>query len=194
MNSDPNQDLDDLLRQARPPERPAEYWDEFPRRVIARLREAAPARPAVASWTWDWRWAAGLATACLVIGIGLGIWFRSRRPAEPDYAKLYTEVEALFPNQVRAIVADDQGVRLVLSDRPTVPSTAPLLVRLCRRTGCQNVISFSGQQVRLNGQTIELLADGRGNVLVVSPQFVWSSADPGQPTTGLRVSAERLAL
>ena len=73
---------------------------------------------------------------------------------------------------MRAIVKDERGVRLVLADKPDVPASPPLLVRLCQPQRCRSVITFSGQQVRLDGETIEVLADGHGKVLVVGERSV----------------------
>jgi hypothetical protein len=181
-------ELDKLLRSAQMPERSPGYWEHFPKRVVALLvgtdcrahqrrltqssavravRVAAPARLARRSSPTIWA-AAGLATACVLIALLL----RPHRPAPTDYAKLYREITGLFPNQVRAIVEDERGVHLLLSEKPNVPSSPPLLVRVCEPQQCRSVITFSGQRVRLNGQTVEVLADGRGKVLVVGERSV----------------------
>jgi len=156
--------LDDILKSARVPERMPGYWEHFPKRVTSHIGVVA------ASPRNLWWWAIGFATACLLIGLGISL--RPQRETTTDYAKLYREVAAMFPHQVRAIVADENGVRLVLADKANVPASPPLLVRLCQPQRCRSVITFSGQRVRLNGETVEVLADGRGEVLVVGERSV----------------------
>jgi hypothetical protein len=154
--------LDDQLKSVPVPPRAPGYWEAFPRRVTARINNPPPVRPA--NW---WPGALALATACVVIALGIGGWARSRQPQRTDSARIYREVAALFPNQVRAIVTDEHGVRLVLADQADVPRSPALLVRFCQAQRCRSVITFSGQRVRLNGESVEVLVDGRGNVLVV---------------------------
>jgi hypothetical protein len=177
-------DLNRILKSARVPEPPTEYWREFPGTVVRRLRQgdgggaAEPRRrPALPFWSL------GLATACLVIGCAVGLWLAGRPSAPNDLLaqnfELLREVTAMFPNSVRAVVADESGVRLVLSDQPDVPPSSPLLIRVCRGNRCQSVITFSGQTVELAGIPVEVLADAEGHVLLVGERVVWSSAEGG---------------
>ncbi len=178
-----NDDLDGLLKSARVPEPSPGYWEHFPKAVMSLLvgtdrravRVAATPRLARRS-SPTIVWAAGLATACLLVGVGF--WLKSKRRAETDYAKLYQEITALFPNQVRAIVVGETGVQLVLADKPTVPSDRPLLVNICEAKRCRQIITFSGQQVQVGDRKFEVLQDGHGHVLVVGDELAWSSAQP----------------
>ena len=184
--------LGNLLKSARVPERGGEYWEQFPGCVTRRLAEGARSAGSEAPRSLPIAWAVGLATACAVVGLGTGWWMTSSRvPSQPDYAKLYAEVASVFPRQIRAIVVNEDGPRLVLADQPSVPASAPVLLRLCRDRQCQNVITFSGQRVRVNGESIELLTDGRGDLLVIGRRFLWSSADP-RPAGNWRIDAKRL--
>jgi hypothetical protein len=122
----------------------------------------------VAATPLRWWWLAGISAACVLIAVLL----RLPRQAPTDYAKLYWEISGMFPNQVRAIVEDERGVHLLLSEKPNVPSSPALLVRVCEPQQCRSVITFSGQRVRLNGETVEVLADGRGDVLVVGERSI----------------------
>jgi hypothetical protein len=157
--------LNELLTSARVPERSPGYWEHFPKRVVARLDDRSRLETAP---TKLW-WMAGLATACLVVVILL---LRPQRETPTHYAKLYREVAGMFPNQVRAIVEDERGVHLELAEKPEVPTSPPLLVRICQPQRCRSVITFSGQRVSLDGDSVEVLADGRGKVLVVGEHSV----------------------
>ncbi|HYT60150.1 MAG TPA: hypothetical protein VEL06_08255 [Haliangiales bacterium] len=190
-------DLNQFLKSARVPERPPQYWEQFPDAVVRRLRQgsvlAAPKRPRKPPLLI---WATGFATACLVIGFGMGVWQGHRQVSEvrslAESARLIHEVAALFPHRVRAIISDDSGVRLVLSDQPDVPYSTPLWVRLCQGKRCQTIVTFSGQEIRLADQSFEVLADARDNVLLVGKKTVWSSADPARPVARLKIRAKAL--
>ena len=166
-----NADLDKLLKTARVPERGGDYWQEFPKRVLrclnrARTPRVSRPRPQRAA---AWAWGLGLAAACVAAGFFFG--FRQGRvgPEERQLAalqKIYREVAVLFPNQLRAIIIDEQGPRLVLAEKPNVPSSDPLYVRICQAKRCQTFITFSGQQIRVNGEVFDVLADGSGGVKV----------------------------
>ena len=174
-----NDDLDKLLKSARVPERSPGYWEHFPKRVTAQLA-AAPAPIPFRYWL---PWAAGLATAGVVLVVG----FIVGRPNGPQtetplaYAQLYREIETLFPNQVEAIVVDQRGVKLVLSDTANVTSSQPLLIQACRHDDCRHVITFSGQQVKVNGDTWDVLVNGQNQVVVA-----------GRSTDSYRIEAHRL--
>ncbi len=107
--------------------------------------------------------------------------------------KYFREIEALFPNQLQAIVLDDQqGPQLLLADAPTVPSSAPLYVKICGPAGCKRFITFSGQQIRINGETCDVLVDSGGHVLLVGKNLVWSGADPGLKSGPYQIEARAL--
>jgi hypothetical protein len=190
-------ELNQLLKSAPVPEPQPEYWREFPGTVVRRLRQGDGGgateprlRPALP------RWSLGLTAACLVIGFAIGLWPTGQSPAANGLTaqnlKLLREVTAMFPNSVRAIIADEAGVRLVLSDRPDVPVSSPLLIRVCQGERCQSVITFSGQTVELAGIPLEVLTDAHGHVLLVGEGGVWSSAERGPPLAGRQVEARVL--
>jgi hypothetical protein len=92
--------------------------------------------------------------------------------------KYFQEIQTLFPGQVQAIVLGQQGARLILADKPDIPASSPLYVRICGPKGCQDFVTFSGQQIRLNGDLCEVLLDQQNNVLLVGPQWALSTAQP----------------
>ena len=192
---DPN--LDELLKRLRVPERSPGYWEYLPKRILARI-EAQSARQRQPRRLSFLAWGLGLATACLAIGLTVGAWW-SNRNGETLHAaqlaesqKLFQEVAAMFPNRLQSIVVDRAGVRLELSDTENIPESTPLLLSVCKGRVCQRIITFSGQNVNIDGQSCEVLADGKGHILLVGPRFVWSSAEPTSRGP-YRIHAEPLA-
>jgi hypothetical protein len=181
-----NDELDSLLKSATPPARPEEYWDAFPGNVTAGLRQQQHAA-ARAQFDRDHKpgwpaWAFGLAAACVVVGFVIGFW-RGRAVVAGDHQfaqaqQYYREIATLFPNQLQAIVLDADGPHLVLADKPDVPASTPYFVKICGPGGCRSFVTFSGQQVQVNGEPCEVLADARGQVMVVGSHTVWSEASP----------------
>jgi hypothetical protein len=189
--NDADKKLDDLLKTVRVPERSPGYWENFPKRLTAKLAAGARASATVAQ-PHAWAWRVAVATI-LAFAFGVGLWVIARRPTEPNYAKLYREIEAMFPNQVRAIAVDQQGVRLDLADKPDVPASSPLLVNVCRDRQCRAFITFSGQQIRVNGERWDVLANGQGEVFVVGKRSVWSSEEPKQRVGAYRINVQPLS-
>src|SRR5271169_849723 len=113
-------ELESILKKARLPQIPGESLEMFPRRIVSRLkRNEPPIHPARDS-PLRFAWAVGF-SVCLVVAIMTGQrseFMTSRPPTVPDAlanSKLIQETLALFPNQVRAIVENDQGLKLILS-------------------------------------------------------------------------------
>ncbi len=189
--------LDAVLRSARVPVRSPEYWEEFPARVIRRLRNPVPHPMPLVRRRSRWRWSFGLATACVVAAFLISFWreresgFTAAELAQSR--KIYQELAALFPDRLQAVQFDEQGAQLVLATDGRPPASAPLLVQICHAGSCRRFITYSGQRVALNGENFEILADARGNVLVVGDRLAWSSSRPRQTATGYRIRAAALA-
>jgi hypothetical protein len=191
-------DLDRLLKSVQPPARSAEYWDTFPNQVTARLDAPAtvadvPRSSPGSLFFFRFAWAAGLAAFCVILGYAIG--FRRGHESTVTDAQLaqagkyYREIEALFPNQIRAIVFERQGPRLILADHADVPASTPLCVKICGPDGCREFITFSGQQIPVNGENCEVLADARNRVLLLGKNRVWSESDS---SGSIRVAARPL--
>jgi hypothetical protein len=188
--------LNAILRSAPVPERTGDYWERFPRQVSAEIRRrestsantvggTTPSMPDLwqrLSRGFKPAFGAGFALACAVLAITFGLWHRAGSLTEASQIlaaeKYLQEIEKLFPNQVEAIAFDQHGARMVISDHPDVPDSQPLYLKICGPQGCQRFITFSGQQVRVNGDVFDVLVDRRGAVLVVGEQWVWSSSSP----------------
>lgn len=196
-------ELDRLLKSATEPGRPAEYWKDFPGKVASRLAgrprsqsAEGPAGSSKAAWGW-FAFGAGMATACFVLVFAFQ---GSRERTGGDFAaadlavmrKYLQEVEALFPNQVQAVVFEKNGPRLVIADRAEVPTMMPVYVRVCTANGCQAFLTFSGQQIRLNGEMVDVLVNARGNVLLVGSKLSWTSGESNSRIGPMRIVARSL--
>jgi hypothetical protein len=204
-------DLNELLKTASLPERSAEYWKQFPSRVT---REILCRERSTDIHVREPRWASrallGMPALLrfpatgfvMVICSALIIIFALHRrhytseaandPQLLEAQKYYHEIESLFPNQVQAIVLDKSGPRLVLAKNADVPQSPPLYLKICQPAGCQRFITFSGQQIQLNGELCDVLTDREGHVLLVGRETVWSSSVPGAKAGSYRLEAKPL--
>ena len=64
----------------------------------------------------------------------------------------------------------------MLAPEPNLPASPPLYLKICGPKGCQRFVTFSGQQIRVNGDVCDVLVDHQGNVLVVGRETLWSDA------------------
>jgi hypothetical protein len=190
-------ELDSILKRARTPECSEEFWEEFPRQIVRGLNQA-PAKNYKVERNWFPRLAWGLATAICVFAVfAIGHWRgRMETQASTDVlanAKLVHETLAMFPNQVRAIVQDEHGLQLVLSDQPDVPMSTPLWVKICDGKQCASLVTFSGQELDIAGQKITVLSDAHDGIILEGSGFVWSSDDrPVHTDSRLKIEAHRL--
>jgi hypothetical protein len=188
-------DLERKLKSAHAPERTEEYWGDFPRQVMAQLRANPELRPHRAQWKPKLAWGIGIAFACLMIGFAVGHW-RGRTESDSfallQNEKMLREVLTMFPNRIRAIEQDEHGVRLVLSDDADVPASTPLWIKICDGKNCRAVVTFSGQNLQIAKEQVEVLMDAQGKVILVGNNFVWSSGESTRVADGLRIQARPL--
>jgi hypothetical protein len=190
-------ELESILKKARLPEIPEESLAMFPRRIVARLKRNDPPVRAARNFLPRLTWAFGLA-ACVVIAFSIGHWQGHMEmetiPAKDSLAsiKLIRETLAMFPNRVRAIVQDERGINLVLSDTDDVPVSPPLYVRICDGEHCSSLVTFSGQEVQIAGQKVTVLADARGGIILTGDQFVWSNTERTYASNHLKIEAKPL--
>jgi hypothetical protein len=189
-------ELKALLQKARTPERPQEFWDLFPRRVIAALDRRAMARQREIRRGPRLAWALATA-ACLMLAGFLGYrhWQAEQDPGLKmlQNARVIRETLALFPNQVRAIVQDEHGLQVLLSEKPDVPTSTPLWIKVCDGKQCRAIVTFSGQELQIAKDKVEVLMDAQGQVMLVGDRLFWSSAAPGRASDHLRIQARPLA-
>jgi hypothetical protein len=202
-------ELNEALKRATVPERGADYWEQFPNQVTAEIERRRQTAGAAAGQDSAWAWtstfrlliskpafALEVAAICLVLGLVLGSWNGHRSPGgDPQLAqarKYFHELEALFPHQLQAVVFDQQGTHLMLAPEPNLPASPPLYLKVCGPKGCQRFVTFSGQQIRVNGDVCDVLADGRGGVLLVGRQALWAGAQASGTTGRYRIEAKPL--
>lgn len=195
-----NTELEKLLKAVPPPERPPEFWEQLARRVSTRIhwqaKLVATSGDEPRPWWLSWTWGFSAAAACLVLAFALG--YGRGRPTVESNAQLaqariyFREIESLFPRQVQAIVFDDRGPRLLLAEKADVPDSTPLYVKICGPRGCQQHVTFSGQQIRVNGEDCDVLTDAAGHVLIAGKELVWSSASPARSVGQYRIEARPL--
>ena len=189
-------DLDGKLKAAQVPARDEDYWESFPRLVSAKLRSAPAARPDESHWLPRLAWGGGIAFACLVVGFIIGHW-QGQSQRNDAYAllqneKVLREVWALFPNRVRAVIQNERGLQLVLSDQPDVPASTPIWVKICDGKQCASLVTFSGQELDIAGRKITVLADAQGGIILEGSRFVWSDSTRDIAPGNLKIEARRL--
>ncbi len=192
-----NSELDKILKAAKAPDRPKEFWAEFPRRVTARLHwKTNVVQPRTANWLSRFGWALTTVAVCLLIGFFIGHW-RGRTDAMAENGllqneKVIKEMLALFPNRVRAVVQDEKGLNVVLSDEDNVPASAPLWVQICDGKHCSAMVTFSGQEIRIGKRDVTVLADSKGKIILAGDNFLWSSGEALLADGKLRIEAKTL--
>ncbi|HTV39600.1 MAG TPA: hypothetical protein VMF08_03420 [Candidatus Sulfotelmatobacter sp.] len=193
-------EFDSILKKARIPEPPAEFWEDFPGQVARQLNrppKSEPERLPRRNWFSWLAW--GLGTAmCIVLAFIAGHWRGRMEASRPQdilaNPKLVHETLAMFPNQVRAIVEDHSGLRLVLSDGGTLPPSPPLYVRICDGKECSSFVTFSGQEIQVAGRQMTVLADTHGGIILTGNDFVWASDQKIASVNGMYIEARNLGL
>src|SRR5579862_2993473 len=191
-------ELNKILKAAKTPERTEDFWAQFPRRVtslLPLLAKRGEGRGEEPKGTWGsfpffltrhWfprlAWGLTALAACLVIGFMAGHW-RGNKDALAENGllqneKVIKEMLAMFPNRVRAVVQDDHGLHLVLSDKDDVPASTPLWVKVCDGKHCSATVTFSGQQIQVAHQDVTVLADPEGKIILAGDTFLWSNGQP----------------
>jgi len=156
-----NSELENLLKRAKAPKHSREYREQFPKRVVAELRQIRRPERFETRRLPKLAWAMSTAAACAVIIFVAG-HFQHNPVVNSSHellsnTKLVSETLAMFPNRVRAIVQDERGLSLILSEHEDVPASTPLFVKVCDRHHCSAVVTFSGRRCRLVGEKLPCL-------------------------------------
>ena len=86
-------------------------------------------------------------------------------PTEDKYALILREVTAVFPEQVKAIIADGGELRIALADRPLDSHTQAVVVELCENQKCTTVITYVGQTVEVGGHIVTVRKDEKDTIV-----------------------------
>jgi hypothetical protein len=192
-------ELNRILKSAETPRRNDEYWSGFPGQVARQLKRPLPSQHRATGWWPRLAWAGGFATVCVVVGFIVGHQSGRNEMANGNgqllqSEKLIREVMATFPNRVRAIVKNDSGMQIVLSDSEDIPASTPLWVKVCQGEHCTTLVTFSGQEVEVAGQKMTVLSDAEGGVILTGDRFVWASEDPNAGVQDLKIQAKPLQM
>jgi hypothetical protein len=192
-------ELNRILKSATPPERSTDYWEEFPDQVRRRLNRPPVPRRHPSRWLPRLAWAGGLALVCVLAGFILGHRIGQSETASGNglllqSEKLISEVMSMFPNRVRAIVKDESGMRIVLSDNADVTPSTPLWISVRQDRRTTTLVTFSGQEVQVAGQTLTVLAGAANEVILVGDRLAWSSDGVAGGTQDLKIQARILQM
>jgi hypothetical protein len=186
-------DLNATLKAAKTPRPSEEYWNDFPRQVTAQLRREPPSRQPGPHWFPRLAWGFATMAACLAVILTVSHW-RGEASSQDvlQSTKLIHETLAMFPNRVRAIVEDEHGLNLVLSESADVPASTPLYIRICDGNHCSSFVTFSGQEIQAAGQKVTVLSDARGGIILTGDQFLWSNTEQIYTGSHLKIAAKNL--
>lgn len=191
-------ELNRILKSADTPRRTDEYWEDFPGQVTRQLNRPLPPERRVSRWLPRLAWAGGLAAVCVLAGLIIGQQSGRNETASNGNGqllqseKLIREVMAMFPNRVRAIVKDESGMKIVLSDDANIPASTPLWVKICQGGHCTTLVTFSGQEVMVAGQKLTVLAEADDGILLVGDRFAWASDGTKSGVQDLKIQARAL--
>lgn len=189
MNDD---ELKEILRRLPAPP-PSEEAREYTLLVSQAALRQSTAPPRSASRQWSWIAAPAFAAALVLIVVGKVLWPVATRSA--DDAQVFAEMEALFPEQLAAVVTQGDQVDLQLTSGHAPQSDQRVVVKFVRGNQTVRVLSYSGRQtcVDLGGHRacFEALIDERGEVIVVGEDFVWGTGAPAS-VMGWKIEASTL--
>lgn len=117
-------ELDAQLRALRPPEREPDYWDWFPRRVMAEVRAAGALRPARRRrmrFLPRLVWAGGLSVGATLVLLCLQspqhCPIRTAMASLESFARFPSDL-AQLPESARALMRVDRGLGSLIEDQP----------------------------------------------------------------------------
>lgn len=191
-----NPELDRHLRAVPGPALTPAYRQAFTEKVLANLR-SAPVRtlPERRSWTPRFAWALAAASS-LLLAFWIGRWHGRVEAGEDALAnaKLIHETLAMFPHRVRAIVRDQHGLNLVLSEDGDVAASTPIYVRISDGKNSASMVTFSGQEIQLGGEKLTVLAEADGGIILEGKQLLWNNGRAIVAAKGMTIQARNLGM
>jgi len=111
-------DLKSKLKSVPVPERPEEYWNDFPSRVRGQLHRPAPAAELYENWLPQFAWKFAACTAGLIFGL-----FIFNQPLKAASTAIFKKELAMrhqlaaLPQHLRVLMADDHGMYYLVADQ-----------------------------------------------------------------------------
>jgi len=187
-------ELEKLLKAAPGPGLTEEYRQAFTEKVLGNLRSSPVRSTPPRSWRPRFAWA--LATAgCVLLAFWIGRW-HGRAETGQDIltnSKVIHETLAMFPHRVRAIVSDQHGINLVLSDADNVPASPPIYVRISDGKNLSSMVTFSGQEIQIDGQKLTVLAEEDGGIILEGKGVLWSNGKAILAAKNMQIQARTIA-
>jgi hypothetical protein len=190
-----DEDLKRRLRELPIPPASAERREETLHKARRALCETAtePARRETAWWPrLPWLGAGVCAAVAMLLVLLKPVTEPAAKPV--DYARLFTEFEGLFPEQLEAVVSRGTQIDLQLAAVPGHASDQRLLLEFTRGAETIRVLAYSGRRVCVDLPTrvcFEALLTAEGSVVLSSDGFVWISGETSD-LHGYRLTARPL--
>jgi hypothetical protein len=111
-------ELQSRLKGVPVPERPDEYWQDFPARVTRQLRRPATseAPEAAGFFNFAWQLVAGAACLCLCLAV-LNQPLRAASSAMLQQEIALRHELNMFPKHLRILMADEHGMHYLVADK-----------------------------------------------------------------------------
>lgn len=111
-------DLEARLRSIRVPERPAEYWEDFPARIRVQLPRNAslpPVRESTPAGLF-WKWGLGFA-AVILAGVALNQPLKAASQAVSQKEHSIRQQLATLPAHLQILMTDQHGLAYLVTDK-----------------------------------------------------------------------------
>ena len=111
-------DLDAKLKSVPLPERPEDYWENFPAQVSFQLRRAARLEEVHERWLPRFAWRLGAGFACLVLGLLIfGQPLKTATGAIFKDEKIIRKQLVELPRHLRIFMADEHGLHYLVAEK-----------------------------------------------------------------------------
>jgi hypothetical protein len=111
-------DLEAKLKGVPLPERPEDYWENFPAQVRFQLHRAAPEPAVRESWLPQFVWKMSVGLACLAIGLlAVNQPLRTASRAIFKNEQMIRQQLAQLPNHLRTFMADEHGLHYLIAEK-----------------------------------------------------------------------------
>ena len=113
-------------------------------------------------------------------------------PNSDDAAVILREISTLFPNQINSIQRDADGMKLLLADTPGVDTTNAVVLEIYTNGDVQQIITYSGQTIKLLGRDVTIRVNGDGGILLKGQGIEWVSTKPTAPLPEVKIRARQI--